>query len=575
MRVAMGTPLVLLLVPFLVYPVGQLLLLSIYNDDGFTFAQYRQLFASSVYVDVLLITLKISLVTTLVCVVMGYPIAYLISVVGKERKATLLFWVLLSFWTSFLVRAFAWIVLLGRNGVINKLLISLGIITSPVSLLYNFGSVLVGMVNALLPLAVLTMLSVMENIDRNLPRAATTLGARPGTAFWKIYFPLSLPGVAAAGIMVFVTAIGFFIVPALLGGRRETMITQLIIDQVQQTMNWGFAGAISVLLLFVVLIVFAAYDRLLGLSTMTGATTASNAAPSRLSGPVKTAGDALLTVLGVISDRIILLLRPRRRGRGPDQAGLGLRTFVWSMLIVISAPTLLMIPLSFGSGGLNWPPQGFTLHWYEIVLQSPVWTQAMLRSLMVGLGTGLLAMLIGTPAAFLLVRSEIPGKAAWLAFVLSPIVVPRMIIAVGLFYVFARIGLVGSAVGLILGHTVVAVPYVVITMMAVLRNYDTRLDHAAQSLGAGPIATLRYVTFPILSAGMFSSFLFAFATSFDELTIALFATGGLNATLPKQFWDEVTLQVSPVIAAVSTCLFIFMGLLIFVAERLRRRAGAR
>ena len=575
MRVAMGTPLVLLLVPFLVYPVGQLLLLSIYNDDGFTFAQYRQLFASSVYVDVLLITLKISLVTTLVCVVMGYPIAYLISVVGKERKATLLFWVLLSFWTSFLVRAFAWIVLLGRNGVINKLLISLGIITSPVSLLYNFGSVLVGMVNALLPLAVLTMLSVMENIDRNLPRAATTLGARPGTAFWKIYFPLSLPGVAAAGIMVFVTAIGFFIVPALLGGRRETMITQLIIDQVQQTMNWGFAGAISVLLLFVVLIVFAAYDRLLGLSTMTGATTASNAAPSRLSGPVKTAGDALLTVLGVISDRIILLLRPRRRGRGPDQAGLGLRTFVWSMLIVISAPTLLMIPLSFGSGGLNWPPQGFTLHWYEIVLQSPVWTQAMLRSLMVGLGTGLLAMLIGTPAAFLLVRSEIPGKAAWLAFVLSPIVVPRMIIAVGLFYVFARIGLVGSAVGLILGHTVVAVPYVVMTMMAVLRNYDTRLDHAAQSLGAGPIATLRYVTFPILSAGMFSSFLFAFATSFDELTIALFATGGLNATLPKQFWDEVTLQVSPVIAAVSTCLFIFMGLLIFVAERLRRRAGAR
>ena len=575
MRVAMGTPLVLLLAPFLVYPVGQLLLLSIYNDDGFTFAQYRQLFASSVYVDVLLITLKISLVTTLVCVVMGYPIAYLISVVGKERKATLLFWVLLSFWTSFLVRAFAWIVLLGRNGVINKLLISLGIITSPVSLLYNFGSVLVGMVNALLPLAVLTMLSVMENIDRNLPRAATTLGARPGTAFWKIYFPLSLPGVAAAGIMVFVTAIGFFIVPALLGGRRETMITQLIIDQVQQTMNWGFAGAISVLLLFVVLIVFAAYDRLLGLSTMTGATTASNAAPSRLSGPVKTAGDALLTVLGVISDRIILLLRPRRRGRGPDQAGLGLRTFVWSMLIVISAPTLLMIPLSFGSGGLNWPPQGFTLHWYEIVLQSPVWTQAMLRSLMVGLGTGLLAMLIGTPAAFLLVRSEIPGKAAWLAFVLSPIVVPRMIIAVGLFYVFARIGLVGSAVGLILGHTVVAVPYVVITMMAVLRNYDTRLDHAAQSLGAGPIATLRYVTFPILSAGMFSSFLFAFATSFDELTIALFATGGLNATLPKQFWDEVTLQVSPVIAAVSTCLFIFMGLLIFVAERLRRRAGAR
>jgi putative spermidine/putrescine transport system permease protein len=574
-RAAMGAPLVLLLVLFLVYPVGQLLLLSVYGDSGFTLAQYRQLFASTVYLDVLLITLKISLVTTLVCVVTGYPIAYLISVVDKERKATLLFWVLLSFWTSFLVRAFAWIVLLGRNGVINKLLISLGIISSPASLLYNFGSVLVGMVNALLPLAVLTMLAVMENIDRTLPRAAATLGARPGMAFWKIYFPLSLPGVAAAGIMVFVTAIGFFIVPALLGGRRETMITQLIIDQIQQTMNWGFAGAISVLLLIVVLIVFAAYDRLLGLSTMTGASASRNTAPSRLSGPVARAGDALLTLLGAISDRILRLLPSRRRDRNPDQAGLGLQAFVWTMLLVISAPTILMIPLSFGSGGLNWPPQGFTLHWYETVLSSPLWTQAMLRSLLVGVGTGLLAMLIGTPAAFLLVRSDIRGKAAWLAFILSPIVVPRMIIAVGLFYVFARMGLVGSAFGLILGHTVVAVPYVVMTMMAVLRNYDTRLDHAAQSLGARPLATLRYVTFPILGAGMMSSFLFAFATSFDELTIALFATGGLNATLPKQFWDEVTLQVSPAIAAVSTCLFVFMGLLIFVAERLRRRAAAR
>ncbi|MET4068931.1 putative spermidine/putrescine transport system permease protein [Bradyrhizobium sp. S3.2.6] len=574
-RAAMGAPLVLLLALFLVYPVGQLLLLSVYGDNGFTLAQYRQLFASSVYLDVLLITLKISLVTTLVCVITGYPIAYLISVVDKERKTTLLFWVLLSFWTSFLVRAFAWIVLLGRNGVINKLLISLGIISSPASLLYNFGSVLVGMVNALLPLAVLTMLAVMENIDRTLPRAAATLGARPGMAFWRIYFPLSLPGVAAAGIMVFVTAIGFFIVPALLGGRRETMITQLIIDQVQQTMNWGFAGAISVLLLFVVFIVFAAYDRLLGLSTMTGAAAPRNAAPSRSSGPLHKAGDALLTLLGAVSDRILRLLPSRRRDRNPDQAGMGLQAFVWIMLLIISAPTILMIPLSFGTGGLNWPPQGFTLHWYETVLSSPLWTQAMLRSLMVGLGTGLLAMLIGTPAAFLLVRSDIRGKAAWLAFILSPIVVPRMIIAVGLFYVFARMGLIGSAFGLILGHTVVAVPYVVMTMMAVLRNYDTRLDHAAQSLGARPFATLRYVTFPILGAGMMSSFLFAFATSFDELTIALFATGGLNATLPKQFWDEVTLQVSPAIAAVSTCLFVFMGLLIFVAERLRRRAAAR
>jgi putative spermidine/putrescine transport system permease protein len=298
-QLLMGAPLVLLLVTLLVYPVGELLLLSVHGENGFTLAPYRQLFASSVYVDVLLITLKISLFTTLLSVIAGYPVAYLISMMGRERKTVLLTWVLLSFWTSFLVRAFAWVVLLGRNGMVNKLLISLGILDAPASLLYNFGAVLVGMVHALLPLAVLTMLSVMENIDGALPRAAATLGARPGTAFWKIYFPLSLPGVTAAAIMVFVTAIGFFIVPALLGGRRETMITQLIIDQVQQTLNWGFAGAISVLLLLVVLAVFWLYDAVLGLSSMTGASDPRRAAASRSF--AHRIGDAVLTLLGALT----------------------------------------------------------------------------------------------------------------------------------------------------------------------------------------------------------------------------------------------------------------------------------
>lgn len=571
----MAAPLVLLLVVLLIYPVGQLLLLSVFGEQGFSLAQYQKLFASSVYVNVLLITLKISLWTTFFSVVAGYPVAYLISSLSARRKTSLLFWVLLSFWTSFLVRTFAWVVLLGRNGVVNQLLQALGILDAPANLLYNFGSVLVGMVHALMPLAVLTMLSVMENIDRNLPRAASTLGARPGTAFWKIYFPLSMPGVAAAAIMVFVTAIGFFITPALLGGRKETMITQIIIDQVQQTLNWEFAGAVSVLLLVVVLVVFAIYDKVLGLSTMAGGAS-TRVRASGTQSLSRRAGEAVLTVLANVSDALFALLpaRLRRSVSGTGQS----RTLWWIVLLVLAflaAPAFLMIPLSFDSGsGLTWPPKGFSLQWYEQMFTSPVWMQAITRSLIVGVGTGLLAMLIGTPAAFLLVRANMRGKSAMLAFVLSPIVVPRMIIAVGMFYFFARVGLVGSTIGLILAHTVVAVPYVVITMMAVLRNYDTRLDLAAQSLGAGPWSTLRFVTFPILSAGLLSSFLFAFATSFDELTIALFASGGLNATLPKQFWDEVTLQISPVIAAVSTCLFIFIAALIWLADRLHRRSLA-
>ena len=568
----LGAPLVLVFLVLLVYPVGQLLLLSIYSDGAFTLAKYRQLFASPVYVNVMLITLKVSLWTTLLAVIGGYPVAYLISSLEKDRKASWLFWVLLSFWTSFLVRAFAWIVMLGRNGVVNQLLTATGLQDTPSNLLYSLGAVLIGMVHALMPLAVLTMLSVMENIDRNLPRAAATLGAKPGTAFWRVYFPLSLPGVAGGAIMVFVTAVGFFIVPQLLGGRREVMITQLIIEQVLQTMNWGFAGSISVLMLVVVLAVFALYDKVLGLSTMTGE---SSQRIRGRHGVMHRAGDAVLGALGRISDAVIETFpRSRRREREPGHS-LGLRGAVLLVLFFLSVPALLMIPLSFAKSGLKWPPSGFTLQYYQTMIASPLWMQAAVRSLFVGIGAAVLAMLIGTPAAFVLVRSPVRAKSLMLAFVLSPIIIPRMIIAVGLFYFFAKVGLVGTSVGLAIGHTVIAVPYVVMTMMAVLRNYDTRLDLAAQSLGAKPWQVLRHVTFPILAAGLFSSLLFAFATSFDELTIALFASGGLSATLPKQFWDEVTLEVSPTIAAVSTCLFAFAGALIALAEWLRRRGANR
>jgi len=572
-----GAPIVVLLLVMLIYPVGQLLLLSVHNDSGFTLIEYRRLFASPVYVDVLLITLKISLWTTFFSVLTGYPIAYLISSLTRERKNRLLFWVLLSFWTSFLVRTFAWVVLLGRHGVINQLLLELGIIDQPLSLLYNFSSVIVGMVHALMPLAVLTMLSVMENIDRRLPSAAATLGARPGMVFWKVYFPLSLPGVAAGALMVFVTAIGFFITPTLLGGRHQTMITQLIIDQVMQALNWGFAGAISVLLLAVVLLVFLVYDRMVGLSTMAGGSSAQRDLRKRGAWSRKLGG-VILTALGSATDAVIGAL-PKRRKRagkgGGARESLTLRVVVILLLVFLSAPAFLMIPLSFDSAsGLTWPPHGFSLRWYQQILDSPLWMQAITRSMLVGVGTGVLSMLIGTPAAFLLARTGMRGKAGMLAFVLAPIVVPRMIIAVGVFYFFAKIGLIGSSFGLMLGHTVVAVPYVVITMMAVLRNYDTRLDLAAHSMGARPWATLRRVTFPILGAGLMSSFLFAFATSFDELTIALFSSGGLSTTLPKQFWDEITMQISPVIAAVSTCLFVFVTLLIWIADRLRRRSLA-
>jgi putative spermidine/putrescine transport system permease protein len=451
-----------------------------------------------------------------------------------------------------------------------------------VQVIFNLTGVLIGMTHALMPLGILTMLSVMENIDASLPKAAATLGARGGQAFWRIYFPLSLPGVAAAGLLVFISAVGFFIIPALLGGRRETMITQVIIEQVQDLLNWAFAGAISLLLLATALVVFYLYDRALGMSTLTGASTAPDRPGRSRANPIASGaawvGQRVIGVLGWSCDRAADLadrLSPLRVDRPLRAWGRGVLAGASVLILAFLAlPAFFMVPVSFTNEGfIDWPPRGFSLKWYRAYFESTQWMAATVRSLVVGVVSATLAMLVGVPAAFALARRAFAGKTGALALILSPLIIPRMIIAVALFYLYAKVGLVGSSVGLVLGHAVLAIPFVVITVMAVLKNYDDRLDQAAASLGATPARNLYHVTLPLIRTGLAAAFLFAFVTSFDDLTIALFVTGGLTTTLPKQMWEDALLKVTPTLAAVSTVLIFFVAGTIGLAEWLRRRTA--
>jgi putative spermidine/putrescine transport system permease protein len=574
-------PLLLFIAALFVYPVVQILWLSFVDPSGApTLANFERVATTPVYLRTLLITFQIAGWTTLVAILAGYPVAYLLATSSARTRATLTLFVLMPFWTSFLVRTFAWMILLGRNGAVNRLLMSLGITDAPVSLIFNFTGVMIGMVHAMMPLAVMAMLSVMENIDTNLVKAARTLGARGGQSFWRIYFRLSLPGVAAAGLLVFITALGFFITPALLGGARQTMISQVIISVVQELLNWRFAAALSVVLLAASAVVFFLYDRLLGMSTLSGgagrADRGGEGAIARLGGIV---GELLIAVLGWVSDRFgelwerIVPVRPDRPSR---TAG---RILLWATALLVIAylclPSFFVIPVSFTAGRfIEFPPEGFSLRWYETYLGSSAWVNATVRSLLVAFLTGLLATALGTAAAFVLVRQRLVGRGAIITVVLAPLVLPRIIIAVALFYLYARLGLVGTVTGLVLGHTVLAVPYVVITVMAVLKNYDERLDQAAWSLGASKWSAFWRITLPQIRAGVLAGFLFAFITSFDELTIALFVSGGSTSTLPRQMWNDLLLQVNPTLAAVSTVILVFVTLFIIAAELLRRRAVA-
>lgn len=263
-------PALLLLLILFVYPIARLLVTSVYDQGTFTLEHYQRIVQVDVYLRVMRTTFTIALQVTAICLILGYPLAYFLSTLQARTARLLLILVLIPFWTSILVRTYAWMVLLQRQGVVNRWLIELGLIDEPLRMMYNRIGVLVGMVHVLLPFMVLPTFAVMRGIDRDLIRAAQNLGATPLQAFLRIFFPLSLPGVAAGSLLVFILALGFFITPALMGGRTDIMIAQLMEDQIRTQLNFPFAAALGTVLLVVTLVIFAIYNRLLGLDKIFG-----------------------------------------------------------------------------------------------------------------------------------------------------------------------------------------------------------------------------------------------------------------------------------------------------------------
>jgi putative spermidine/putrescine transport system permease protein len=263
-------PVLFYLMVFFVYPLLRMFLVSCF-DPGFTLKHYVRLFDTPLYLIVIAITFKLALICTFFSLVFGYPVAYFLTSVKPATRNILIVFVVIPFWTSLLVRIYAWMVILGRHGVINTFLLKIGIISSPLDLIYNTFSVTVGMVHFLLPFMIFSIYSVMSNIDKDLIKAAYTLGANPVRAFIKVFFPLSLPGLGAGSLIVFILALGFFVTPALLGGPKDMVISMLIENQVSVQLNWPFAAAIGFALLIVTLIIFNAANKYFGISRIWGA----------------------------------------------------------------------------------------------------------------------------------------------------------------------------------------------------------------------------------------------------------------------------------------------------------------
>jgi putative spermidine/putrescine transport system permease protein len=257
----LGFPLAFLLLIF-VFPLARVIWGSFFAPD-FTWQYYARMWSVPVYGHVFWITLKISAFTTLFCVLLGYPAAYFLASLRPATRQILLLCVIVPFFLSVLVRNYVWMLLLQRTGLINRLLSEWGLISRPLELMYNELGVLVAMVNMLLPYMIFPVLSALLAIPPELGHASASLGAGALRTFWRVTLPLSLPGVAAGSVLVFIVALGFFITPALLGGAKQMMISNLIEFSVRQVLNWPFAFALANTLLWGTLLLYFVYVRLL------------------------------------------------------------------------------------------------------------------------------------------------------------------------------------------------------------------------------------------------------------------------------------------------------------------------
>lgn len=552
MPVGLTVPAIVILLAIFGIPLAELFLTSL-NAPSFSVVNYQSFFAQRANVFVLFQTITISLVATAICLVIGYPTAYLILAASKRVRTVLIVLVFIPWLTSGLVRTYAWTVILGDHGLINNLLLNLGLISSPLPLIYNRLAVYIGMVHIMLPVMILPLLSVMQGIDKSLMSAARSMGARPFVAFWRVFLPLSLPGVRSGALLVFVACLGFYITPQALGGLRDAMLSNFIAAQVASSLNLAPIAASAFILLAIALIVLSIFG--LDLSGTHG----------RSAQLVRKSWLVRLSSSGSVKRSLNEIGSSHRARRwaaelylsGADRrwSNIAGTVFVGLVMVYLLFPGLIVIVMSFSSEPfLSFPPPHFSLRWYHSFFDDSSWTDAAQDSIQIGLAVALLSTIVGTLAAYGLSQTFPRLRTSLTMLILTPITVPVIVVGVAAYFGLIKLGLVGSKVGIVLAHTIGAVAYVVVIVLATLANFDRRLEQAARSMRAGPLRTFVRVTLPLIRPGIIGGAVFAFIHSFDEVVITSLISGFSIRTLPLKMLENMNQQIDPTIAAIGSLL---------------------
>jgi putative spermidine/putrescine transport system permease protein len=562
-------------------PLVWILLLGL-GFPKFSFSHFKQVFEDETYALVLWRTFAIAGTSTLIALALGYPIALTLAQASATWRAALLWFVLLPLWTNLLVRTYAWMVILTTNGPANKLLMTLGVTDHPLDLAFNRTGTIIGLTHSVLPYVTIPIYAALLKIDPQLLRAAQSLGSRPASAFFKVTLPLSLPGVGAGCVLGFVLGLAAFVIPALLGGPRDRMAGMLIESTANRLLDWNLAAALAVVLLLVTLIAVYVQARVLGVGALFGLEL-RNAQFGRTLRILHRGASLLRRAFSysrALGQRAAIRTSPAHQSESALWRHIG-SIFAFDRIIRIIAsagfaflalPLLIVIPISFSSSQfLQFPPTGFSLQWYERYLTSGPWLTATATSILIAALVVIVSLLVGSAAAISVVRAKGRGKVFLAMSCLIPLVIPNIVLAVAFFFLFSKIGLVGTVGGLVVAHSVLSLPLVFVTMVAGLHGIDPDLPRAAAVLGANPARVIFKIIVPLMWTSIITAALFAFVHSFDEIVVALFLTSLSVTTLPKLIWENLVMYIDPTISAVSTLLILLASITVVMAQKKQGR----
>ena len=494
-----------------------------------TLDNYLWLTSDDLYLRAYLSSVKIAGIATAVTLLISYPVAYAMASAPRAWRPTLVMLAILPFWTSFLIRVYAWIGILKRDGFLNQLLERLELIDEPLTILYTQWAVYVGVVYSYMPFMVLPLYAALERMDRDLIAAAKDLGASPVTAFLTITLPLSAPGIVAGCLLNFIPAVGEFVIPDLLGGSDTLMIGRTLWLEFFNNRDWPLAAAVAIV---------AAGDPRDPHHDLP-------ADPGGAEGGVTRLGP-----FGVVS----LLL------------GFGF----------LYLPIVLLIVYSFNASQLVTVWAGFSTRWYGEVFRNEQLMDAAWVTIRVALISATLATALGVCAAMALVRHlRFRGRILFTGMVAAPLVMPEVITGLSLLLLFVAVGVDRGFWTVVIAHTTFSLCFVAVVVQSRLVAFDAALEEAAQDLGATPAVTFLTVTLPNIAPAVLAGWLLAFTLSLDDLVIASFASGPGATTLPMRIFSEVRLGVTPEINAVCSLLVAAVTVGVIAASLATKRREVR